>query len=101
MPVDYDERYRKGWAYGKLPSSVLTEVVQNHLKPGVSLDTVSLGEGQGRNAVYLATLGHRCLALDTSSVGLAKAHQLATEHGVADRVDVHQTSVMTFDVSCR
>jgi hypothetical protein len=30
-----------------------------------------LAEGEGRNAVHLATLGHRVTAVDQSEVGLA------------------------------
>ncbi len=43
---------------------------------------LSLGEGEGRNAVYLAGLGHRVVALDQSAVGLAKAERLAASRGV-------------------
>ena len=43
---------------------------------------LSLGEGEGRNAAYLAGLGHRVVALDQSPVGLAKAERLAASRGV-------------------
>ena len=44
--VDYDERYRKGWAYGKAPSAFLVEISETpHDRP---LDIISFGEGQGR-----------------------------------------------------
>lgn len=97
--VDYDARYRKGWAYGKEPSAFLQEVANRYLPDTATLDIVSLGEGQGRNAVYLASLGHRCLAVDTSAVGLAKAAELAAQRDVTDRVTTLQTCVETFDVS--
>lgn len=45
-------------------------------------DVLCLAEGEGRNAVFLARRGHRVLAVDASAVGLAKAAQLAEEHGV-------------------
>jgi SAM-dependent methyltransferase len=45
-------------------------------------DVLCLAEGEGRNAVFLARRGHRVLAVDSSAVGLAKAAQLAEEHGV-------------------
>ena len=98
--VDYDARYRKGWAYGKAPSAFLVEVAEAHLTGAAvgALEIVSLGEGQGRNAVYLASLGHRCLALDTSAVGLAKATQLAAERGVTERVATLQTCVTAYEV---
>lgn len=40
---------------------------------------MSLAEGQGRNAVFLVSLGHRVLALDSSDVGLAKCKLLASQ----------------------
>jgi SAM-dependent methyltransferase len=42
-----------------------------------------LGEGEGRNAVYLAELGFEVLAVDSSAVGLGKAQKLAKSRGVA------------------
>ena len=41
-----------------------------------------LGVGEGRNAAYLAGLGHRVVALDQSPVGLAKAERLAASRSV-------------------
>jgi hypothetical protein len=41
-----------------------------------------LAEGEGRNAVHLATLGHRVTVVDQSEVGLAKAWRLASARGV-------------------
>jgi len=43
---------------------------------------LTLGEGEGRNAAYLAGLGHRVVAVDQSEVGLAKARQLAADRGL-------------------
>jgi SAM-dependent methyltransferase len=42
-----------------------------------------LGEGEGRNAVFLAARGHSVTAVDQSAVGLAKASALAQGRGVA------------------
>ena len=44
---------------------------------------LSLAEGEGRNAVFLARRGLQVRGVDSSAVGLAKAHRLAAEHGVA------------------
>jgi SAM-dependent methyltransferase len=41
-----------------------------------------LAEGEGRNAVYLAEQGYEVTAVDSSSVGLQKAMQLAAERNV-------------------
>jgi len=42
-----------------------------------------LGEGEGRNAVFLAEQGFEVVGVDASAVGLAKAARLARERGVA------------------
>ena len=39
-------------------------------------------EGEGRNAVYLAKLGHKVTAYDQSTIGLDKAKDLARENDV-------------------
>ena len=49
------------------------------LPPG---DVLCLAEGEGRNAVHLAGLGHRVTAVDQSAIGLAKARKLAAARGV-------------------
>jgi SAM-dependent methyltransferase len=75
----WDERYGKpGFAYGTTPNTFLTSVA-GRIPVGRVL---SLGEGEGRNAVYLATCGHEVVAVDGSRVGLAKAERLAEERGV-------------------
>ncbi len=75
----WDERYGKpGRAYGTAPNAFLASVVDLLPKGRI----LSLGEGEGRNAVYLATRGYDVVGVDGSRVGLAKARQLATERGV-------------------
>ncbi len=44
---------------------------------------LSLAEGEGRNAVFLAGRGHAVTAVDQSTVGLEKARALAAARGVA------------------
>ncbi len=75
----WDKRYSdESYAYGKKPNDFL---YQNASSLPVG-STLCLGEGEGRNAVFLAGLGHEVTALDSSSVGLKKAEKLATEAGV-------------------
>ena len=70
----WDERYaRPGYLYGKEPNGFLVSAA-----PQIPAGPVlSLGEGEGRNAVFLAGEGHSVRAIDSSSVGLQKAMQLA------------------------
>lgn len=75
----WDERFAGDeYAYGTEPNGFLVEVA-GHIPPGRVL---SVGEGEGRNAAYLASLGHRVTAVDSSSVGLAKAEKLAAIRGL-------------------
>ena len=103
-PLDYDTRYGKGWAYGKLRNDFLAEVCEGATAlwppPAAGsrgLELLSLGEGQGRNAAYLAGLGHACTAVDRSQVGLAKARALAAERGVAQLVRTVAADLCSFD----
>ncbi len=43
---------------------------------------LSLAEGEGRNAVYLASMGYEVTGVDGSEVGLQKAMKLAAARGV-------------------
>jgi SAM-dependent methyltransferase len=75
----WDERYAEpDYAYGTEPNDFLRSVAPA-LSPGRVL---CLAEGQGRNAVFLAGLGHDVTAVDQSDVGLGRARQLAAARGV-------------------
>jgi len=75
----WNERYSQpGFAYGTEPNEFLATAA-GRIPVGPVL---TLGEGEGRNAAYLAGLGHRVVAVDQSEVGLAKARQLAADRGL-------------------
>jgi SAM-dependent methyltransferase len=75
----WDQRYSQpGFAYGTEPNGFLVSVV-DRIPPGRVL---SLGEGEGRNATFLASLGFEVVAVDLSEVGLDKCRRLAAERGV-------------------
>jgi SAM-dependent methyltransferase len=79
MSEFWDERFGKQeYLYGKKPNAFLKQELEN-ITPGKIL---FLAEGEGRNAVYAATLGWNVDALDSSEVGKAKAEKLAEERGV-------------------
>lgn len=76
----WDERYSQpGFAYGTEPNEFLAAAAGRIPTGGPVL---TLGEGEGRNATYLAGLGHRVIAVDQSEVGLAKARRLAADRGL-------------------
>ena len=75
----WDERYSQpGFAYGTEPNEFLV-AAGGRIPAGPVL---TLGEGEGRNAAYLAGLGHRVVAVDQSEVGLTKARRLAADRGL-------------------
>ncbi len=75
----WDERYSaEEYIYGTEPNDFLAEAA-GRLPVGA---TLCLADGEGRNGVYLAGLGHRVTAVDSSSVGLEKARKLAATRGV-------------------
>lgn len=75
----WDERYSaKGYVYGTEPNGFLA--AKADLLPAGRV--LCLGEGEGRNAVWLAEQGFEVTAVDASAVGLHKARALAAERGV-------------------
>ncbi len=68
------------FTYGKTVNTFIKE--KSVLFPDNSF-IACFAEGEGRNAVYLATLGHSVTAYDISPIGLQNASQLAEENGVS------------------
>ena len=80
MQNHWDERYSsQEYIYGTEPNGFLKEQLPK-LKPGRILFPA---EGEGRNAVYAATLGWETDAFDQSVEGQKKAMQLARNKGVS------------------
>lgn len=78
----WDQRYGgPGFAYGEAPNDWLKQEA-DRLAHAAGKKVLALAEGEGRNAVYLASLGLDVTGVDQSSVGLAKAQRLATERRV-------------------
>ena len=77
----WDERYgTTDFHYGTEPNDFLREHCSQVPRRG---DVLCLGEGEGRNAVFLARQGFHPLAIDQSAVGLEKAGRLAAASGVS------------------
>ena len=80
----WNERYATDeLAYGTEPNSFLVQNANLLTSP-----VLSLAEGEGRNAVFLASLGLDVLGVDASDVGLAKAQRLAASRGLTIRTEV-------------
>ena len=80
MKEFWDSRYAgKQYAYGEHPNAFFKREIQK-LKPGKLLLPA---EGEGRNAVYAATLGWKVTAFDISNEGKRKALELAKRFNVS------------------
>ncbi len=76
---NWDNRYdHDRFFYGEEPNYFVASQLAS-LPPGRGL---FLAEGEGRNAVYAATLGHDVAAVDSSAVGARKALEFAARRGV-------------------
>ena len=107
--VNWDVRYKKGWAYGFEPNNFLVDAIRRFSPDGSTqhrdddtshIRCLSLGEGQGRNSVYLASLGFHCTAVDSSSVGLSKAKRLAKQRNVSHRHCEVTADITKYDAGC-
>lgn len=79
----WDQRYADiGLAYGEAPNDFLAGVADRLPTRGSALD---IGAGEGRNALFLASLGLDVLAVDQSAVGMDKAQRRAVERGLSLR----------------
>lgn len=79
MKAFWDQRFgANDYVFGTEPNTFLASV-SGKIPAGPVL---CLAEGEGRNAVHLARLGHHVTAVDQSGVGLAKAARLAADQGV-------------------
>lgn len=80
MKSTWDQRYdRTDYYYGTAPNTFLENQAQR-LPPKAKV--LCLAEGEGRNAVFLATKGFQVTAVDSSKVGLAKLQKLAQQNKV-------------------
>ncbi|MDM4013875.1 class I SAM-dependent methyltransferase [Roseiconus lacunae] len=78
MAPDWNERFSDSeYAYGTEANTFLADNATMLVDP-----VLSIAEGEGRNAVYLATQGFRVHAVDGSEAGLEKAARLAADQNV-------------------
>lgn len=81
----WNERFgTEEYVFGLEPNDFLREQAMKLPRGNV----LSLGEGEGRNAVWMATQGFDVWSVDASSVGVAKTLKLAESHGVTVHASV-------------
>ncbi|HLO52281.1 MAG TPA: class I SAM-dependent methyltransferase [Kamptonema sp.] len=89
----WDERYSaEEYVYGTSPNNFLEANFSSIPKGKV----LSLAEGEGRNAVFLAKQGYSVTAVDASLVGLNKARKLAEDNGVV--IEFIQADLEDYDL---
>lgn len=75
----WDKRYSTDeYVYGIEPNTFLKENFSTISKGKV----LSLAEGEGRNAIFLAKQGYLVTAVDSSLIGINKGRKLAQKNGV-------------------
>ena len=87
--------------YGTEPNEFLQKWITSHQIEGKRV--LAIAEGEGRNAVWLATLGFDVEMWDASKVGLEKAKRLATSRNVSlqtKQIDLNEAvwSQETYDL---
>lgn len=75
--------------WGRLRYSVVAANLDRHLGDG-PLRVLDVAGGNGREAIPLAVRGHHVTVVDVAPVSLEGAQKRATEHGVADRIEVRE-----------
>lgn len=76
----WDSRYaEEGFAYGTAENVYLSSFAE-HFKSGQKV--LVIGDGEGRNGVWLAQQGCAVVSVDSSKVGVEKAKSLAAEKEV-------------------
>ncbi len=89
----WDERYGgEDFFYGTEPNEFLASRSDCFAAGGRLL---CLGEGEGRNAVFLAGQGFQVTAVDGSATGLEKARKLAARRGV--KLEIQLADLNDFD----
>jgi SAM-dependent methyltransferase len=76
----WDERYSSdGYVYGREPNDFLKSMV-----PAIPVGgrVLCLADGEGRNGVFLSTLGFEVTTIDQSQRGVDKARRFASDSGV-------------------
>ena len=95
--MNWDQRYdRPDFLFGTEPADFVRRTAPL-LDPGS--EVLAVADGEGRNSVFLAGLGHRVVAMDGSEVALEKARGLARARGAT--VDFRNGDVLEWNWSAK
>ena len=88
---EWNATYLEGRDVNPQPSQLLVDVVKGRT-PGTALDVAM---GQGRNTLYLASLGWRVTGFDISDIGIRMAQLAAAERKL--HIEAIDTDEATYD----
>lgn len=96
-PEAWDGRYKgEDFAYGRTPNDFLKEKVNTNVA-GEGKRALCIADGEGRNGMYLLSLGYSVTSMDFSPVGMQKMRKWAEEEGVSDRLTTQVCDLETYD----
>jgi len=96
LRASWNERYAARELVWSAGPNQFVEAHLADLPPGTAID---LGSGEGRNAVWLSSLGWDVTAVDFSTAGHAKARHLASQKGVS--VELVEADALTYEPSAQ
>lgn len=91
----WHQRFSGSEYYYGLEANDFLKAASKYIPEGSSV--ISLGEGEGRNSVYLAEQGHHVTAVDIALSGLKKTSELAAKRGVA--VQAEHADLGTYELA--
>lgn len=92
----WNERFStEEFAYGKEPNSFLKEFFESNYNLLLN-PVLMLGDGEGRNGVYLASQGLEVFSLDFAEMGVLKTLKLADEKNVRIRTILADVNEFNF-----
>lgn len=91
MRDSWNDVYRNGVGFAKEPNRLLVETMYGR-RPGAALDVAM---GQGRNALFLSSLGWKVTGIDISDEAIRLAREGAKKRKLA--LDAVNTNIETYD----
>ncbi len=86
MATNYDQLYRKTAHALGAPDRELVKFFETRIDGAVSV--LDLGCGQGRDALFIARLGHSVVGVDSSEVGVDQLNRQARKEGLAIAAEI-------------
>ena len=101
--TQYEQLYQsESYYWGLKPAPFLNELLESSSKKPSELDVLDIGCGEGKDAVYLASLGCRVTAFDITESGIRKTYRLSEQHNAilsAFTADINSFRLnKTFDI---